>query len=85
MVDVEEKVKEILLEVLDIQEGDITPAARFTDDLKATSIDLVEIVAALQNTFDVTIDESEVVRLRTVQDAVACLKSAIAQKGTEAL
>jgi acyl carrier protein len=84
VVDVEGKVKEILLEILDIREEDITPKASFTDDLKATSIDLVEIVAALQNTFDVNIDEAEVARLRTVQDAVACLKSAIAQKGTGA-
>jgi acyl carrier protein len=84
VVKVEEAVKEILLEILDIQEEDITPTASFIDDLKATSIDLVEIVTALQNTFNVEIREAEVARLRTVQDAVDCLNSAIAQRGTGA-
>ncbi len=84
MVKVEEAVKAILLEILDIQEEDITPTASFIHDLKATSIDLVEIVTALQNTFDVDIGEAEVARLRTVQDAVDCLKSAIAQRGAGA-
>lgn len=80
MEDVEAKVKEILLEILDIKEEDIVPSARFVDDLKATSIDLVEIVTALQNTFDVDIDEAQVVKLQTVQDAVDFLKAAIAAK-----
>jgi acyl carrier protein len=77
VADVEEKVKEILLEILDIKEQDITLPARFVDDLNATSIDLVEIVTALQNTFDVDIDDAAAARLRTVQDAVDFLKAAI--------
>ena len=70
MEDVEAKVKEVLLEILDITSEEIVPAARFVEDLQATSIDLVEIVAVLQNTFEVDIDEAQVARLRTVQDAV---------------
>jgi acyl carrier protein len=81
MGDVEERVKGLLLDMLDIAEEDITPKARFVDDLKATSIDIIEIVSALQNTFDVDIGDSEVARLVTVQDAVDFLKSAIGQKG----
>lgn len=84
MEPVEEKVQEILLEILDIKEGDITPSASFVDDLGATSIDMVEIVTALQNTFDVDISESEVARLRTVQDTVSFLKAAITQKNAGA-
>jgi acyl carrier protein len=84
MGDVEEKMKELLkellLDMLDIEEKDITPEARFVDDLKATSIDIIEIVSALQNTFDVDIGDSEVARLVTVQDAVDFLKSAIDRK-----
>jgi acyl carrier protein len=81
-MNVEEKVKEVLLEILDIKEEDIVPNARFIDDLKATSIDLVEIVTALQNTFDVNIDETQVTKMQTVQDAVDFLKAALAeQKG----
>ena len=78
MEDIEAKVKEVLLEILDIKEEEIIPTARFVDDLKATSIDLVEIVAALQNTFDVDIDEAQVVRMQTVQDSVDCFREAIA-------
>jgi acyl carrier protein len=80
MKDVEAAVKEVLLEILDIKEEEIIPTARFVEDLKATSIDLVEIVAALQNTFDVDIDESQVARLRTVQDSVDFFMAAIAVK-----
>jgi acyl carrier protein len=80
MVDVEAKVKAILLEILDVNEEEVVPAARFVDDLNATSIDLVEIVAALQNTFDVDIDDAQVARLRTVQDIVDSFRAAIAGK-----
>jgi acyl carrier protein len=84
VVKVEEAVKETLLQILDIEEEDITPTANFIDDLKATSIDMVEIVTTLQNTFDVDIPEPEIARLRTVQDVVDCLKLAIAQRGAGA-
>ena len=80
MEDVEAKVTEVLLEILEIKPEDIVPTARFVDDLQATSIDLVEIVAVLQNTFDVDIDEAQVVRLRTVQDAMDFFQAAIAAK-----
>jgi acyl carrier protein len=80
MEDVEAKVKEVLLEILDIQPEEIVPTARFADDLRATSIDLVEIVAVLQNTLDVDIDEAQVARLRTVQDAMDFFQVAVAAK-----
>jgi acyl carrier protein len=80
MEDVEGKVTEVLLEILDIQPEEIVPTARFVDDLRATSIDLVEIVAMLQNTLDVDIDEAQVARLRMVQDAVDFFQAAIAAK-----
>jgi acyl carrier protein len=80
MEDVEGKVTEVLLEILDIQPEEIVPTARFVDDLRATSIDLVEIVAMLQNPLDVDIDEAQVARLRMVQDAVNFFQAAIAAK-----
>jgi acyl carrier protein len=79
-MNIEQKVKEILLDILDIKEEEIVPSATFIDDLKATSIDLVEILTAFQNAFDINIDESQASKLRTVQDAIDLLKSAIAQK-----
>ena len=80
MEDVEAKVTEVLLEILDVKPEDIVPTARFVDDLRATSIDLVEIIAVLQNTFDIDIDEAQVARLRTVQDAVDLFQAAVAAK-----
>ena len=80
MVGVEAKVKEVLLEILDIKEDEIVPTARLIDDLKAASIDIVDILAALENAFDVEVDEAEVMKLQTVQDAIDVFKAAIAVK-----
>jgi acyl carrier protein len=80
MEEVEVTVTAVLLEILEIQPEAIVPTARFVEDLQATSIDLVEIIAVLQNTFDVEIDEAQVVRLRTVQDARDLFQAAVAAK-----
>lgn len=80
MENVEEKVKSVLLEILDVKPEVIVPTASFIDDLNATSIDIVEILTALQNTFDVDISDEEAEKIQTVQDAVNFLKGAIAQK-----
>jgi acyl carrier protein len=80
MVGVEAKVKEVLLDVLDIKEDEIVPTARLIDDLKAASIDMVDILAALENAFDVEVDEAQVMKLQTVQDAIDVFKAAIAAK-----
>ena len=52
----EEKVNDIVLEILDVKAEDIVPTAMFVDNLNATSIDLVEILTAFQNTFVVNIE-----------------------------
>jgi acyl carrier protein len=80
MVGVEAKVKEVLLEILDIKEDEIVPTARLIDDLKAASIDIVDILAALENAFDVEVDEAQAMKLQTVQDAIDVFKAAIAAK-----
>lgn len=79
---VERKVQEILLEILDVTAEDIVPTARFIHDLHATSLDLVDILVAFENTFDVTITAEEAARIETVQDAIAVLKTAMARKET---
>ena len=80
MASIEEKVKEIVLEILDVKAEDIVPTAMFVDNLNATSIDLVEILTACQNMFDVNIEEEDAAKMQTVQDAVDLLKAAIARK-----
>lgn len=80
MATVEEQMKAILLEILDVKPEDIVPTASFVDDLGATSIDIVEILTAMQNSFDVNVTDETAGKIRTVQDAVDLLKAAIAQK-----
>ena len=80
MDEVEVTVTAVLVEILEITPEAIVPTARFVEELQATSIDLVEILAVLQNTFDVEIDEAQVARLRTVQDARDLFRAAVAAK-----
>jgi acyl carrier protein len=78
---VDAKVKEILLEILDIKEEDIVPTATFIDDLGATSIDLVEIFTAFENTFNVRIDSQGGGKVKTVQDAIDLVEGGLGEKG----
>jgi acyl carrier protein len=80
MEDVEATGKKDMLGIFDIKEEEIVPTSRFVEDLGATSTDLVEMVATLQNTFDFGIDGSQVTRLQPVQSSVDFLKAANAVK-----
>ena len=84
MPTVEEKVKELVLDILDVKPEALVPSAKFIEDLSATSIDIVEIVTAIQNSFDVDITDEEAEKVRTIQDAVDFLKEAIAKKDAKA-
>ena len=78
---VEAQLTQILLEILDISEEDILPTSAFIDDLGATSINLVEIFIACQNTFGLEMEAPDVAKLKTVQDVIDLVKGAIAHKG----
>lgn len=64
-----DKFKQCAIEVLQVDPEKVTPAARFGDDLDADSLDLVELVMALEESFDVVVDESELEGIETVQQA----------------
>lgn len=70
MSDVTNKVKEIIAEQLGQDIENVVPAANFTDDLGADSLDTVELVMALEDEFDVEIPEEDSANIKTVQDAV---------------
>jgi len=57
------------VEVLSVSEDQVTPEARFGDDLDADSLDLVELVMALEEEFDVTVEEEELEGVNTIQAA----------------
>ncbi len=64
-----EKFKGCAVEVLQVPAESITREARFADDLDADSLDLVELVMALEETFDVSVDESELEGIETIGQA----------------
>lgn len=70
MASVEEKVKQIIVEQLGVDEGEVTPNASFVDDLGADSLDTVELVMAFEEAFDLEIPDEDAEKIKTVQDAV---------------
>ena len=70
MASVEERVKQIIVEQLGVDEAEVTPKASFVDDLGADSLDTVELVMAFEEAFDVEIPDEEAEKIRTVKDAI---------------
>jgi acyl carrier protein len=70
-----EKFKSCAVEVLQVAPDQVVPSARFADDLDADSLDLVELVMALEESFDVTVDESELEGVETVEQAFSLITS----------
>ena len=65
-----DKVKELISEQLDVKADDITEASNIQDDLGADSLDVVDLVMALEDEFDVEIPEDHVENIKTVGDIV---------------
>ena len=73
-MDVFEKVKEIIVEQLGVDEGEVNTQASFVDDLGADSLDIVELVMALEEEFDLEIPDEDAEKIQTVGDAVNYIK-----------
>jgi len=71
---VEEKVKEIIVEQLGVEEDDVTPNAKFIEDLGADSLDTVELVMALEEAFDIQIPDEDAEKISTVGEAIEYIK-----------
>ena len=67
---VEEKVKEIIVDQLGVDENQVVASASFIEDLGADSLDTVELVMALEEEFDVEIPDEEAEKISKVQDAI---------------
>ncbi len=72
-MDVEAKVKEIIMDKLGVEENQITPEASFTNDLGADSLDIVELVMGFESEFDISIPDDDAEKITTVGDAVKYL------------
>ncbi|MGH7298923.1 MAG: acyl carrier protein [Candidatus Rokuibacteriota bacterium] len=71
---VEERVKEIIVEQLGVEEDEVLPAAKFIEDLGADSLDTVELVMAFEEEFDLEIPDEDAEKIATVGDAVSYIK-----------
>ncbi len=67
---VEEKVKSIIVEQLEVDAEQVTPEAKFDSDLDADSLDVVELVMAFEEAFDIEIPDEEAEKILTVQQAI---------------
>lgn len=69
-----DKVKDIIIEQLGVEEGQVKPEASFVDDLGADSLDIVELVMALEEEFDMEIPDEDAEKIKTVGDAVSYIQ-----------
>ena len=72
---VDDRVKEIIVENLGVDQEKVTEAASFVEDLGADSLDTVELVMAFEEEFDVEIPDEDAEKMRTVGEAIAYLKN----------
>ena len=70
MAAVDEKVKQIIVEQLQVDEAEVTPGASFQEDLGADSLDVVELVMQFEEAFDIQIPDEDAEKIKTVKDAV---------------
>ena len=71
----EEKVISIIMEQLDVTREECVAEASFIDDLGADSVDLVELIMEMEETFDVQIADNQLEKIRTIKDVFEFLKS----------
>lgn len=77
---VEAKVKQIIAEQLGVDEAQVDATASFVDDLGADSLDIVELVMAFEEAFDLEIPDEDAEKITTVKDAVAYIEGKAGKK-----
>jgi acyl carrier protein len=71
---IEERVVEIVMEQLDVTKEECALEASFMDDLGADSLDIVELIMAMEENFGVEISDDELTKIRTIQDVIDFIK-----------
>lgn len=74
-MDLEKKVKEIIVNKLGVAEDKVTPEASFIEDLGADSLDTVELIMEFEQEFNITIEEEDANKIQTVGDAINYIKN----------
>ncbi len=74
MSELAEKVKEIIVDKLGVEDSEVTPEASFTNDLGADSLDTVELIMEFEKEFDVSIPDEDAEKISTVGDAITYIE-----------
>lgn len=75
MSEIADKVKAIIVDKLSVDENEVTPAAEFTKDLGADSLDTVELIMEFEKEFDIKIPDEDAEKITTVGDAISYIES----------
>jgi acyl carrier protein len=75
MAAIEEKVIDIIVDKLGVERSEVTPEAVFVDDLGADSLDLVELIMAMEEEFGFEIADEDAEKMRTVQDVISFIQA----------
>ena len=75
MSEVADKVKAIIVDKLGVEESEVTPAASFTNDLGADSLDTVELIMEFEKEFAISIPDEEAEKISTVGDAITHIEA----------
>lgn len=75
MTDIEQKVKEIIVEQLSVDPAKVTPDAKFIEDLSADSLDTVELVMAFEEAFGIEVPDEEAEKFKSVGDVVGYIQA----------
>ncbi|MCZ6452257.1 MAG: acyl carrier protein [Deltaproteobacteria bacterium] len=73
-LNIQARVKEIVIEQLGVNEDEVTPEASFLEDLGADSLDIVELVMALEEEYELEISDEDAEGIKTVQDVVSYIE-----------
>ncbi len=76
MADIEQKVKDIIVEQLSVSADQVTTDAKFIDDLGADSLDTVELVMAFEEEFEVEVPDEDAEKLQSVKDVITYIEGA---------
>jgi len=74
---VEDKVREIIVEQLGVSADEVVPEASFIDDLGADSLDIVELVMAIEEEFALEIPDDDAEKIQTIQDAISYVEERV--------
>ena len=80
MSEVAEKVKDIIVDKLNVEKSEVTNEESFTNDLGADSLDTVELIMEFEKEFDIQIPDDQAEKITNVGEAVAYIEEAVAKK-----